>query len=93
MSYLLIVIIGAIAGLVAGKYIKGSEHGSGIDMVAGAAGGCVAVALSRVAGPEAAAGYVVSVVVTLIGGIASLYGTRMFLKSRQAPVKIKGRRF
>lgn len=93
MSYLLIAIIGAVAGLVAGKYIKGSEHGSGFDIAAGAVGGCVAVALSRLVGPEAAAGYVMSVIVTIIGGIAALYGMRMFLKSREAPVKIKGRRY
>lgn len=93
MSYLLVVIIGAIAGFVAGQYIKGSEHGSGIDMLAGAVGGAVAVALSRFAGPEAAAGYVMSVVVTLVGGVAALYAVRLYLKSKEVPVKVKGRRY
>jgi uncharacterized membrane protein YeaQ/YmgE (transglycosylase-associated protein family) len=93
MSYLFIVVIGAIVGFVAGQYIKGSEHGSGIDMLAGAVGGSVAVALSRVASPLEAAGYVMSIILTVIGGVAALYGMRMLMRSKPAPVKIKSRRY
>lgn len=85
MSYLIIVAIGAIVGWVAGQYIKGSEHGMGIDIAAGAIGGCLAVLLSRMVGPAAAAGFFMSTVVAIIGAFVVLYGTRLFLKSREAP--------
>jgi uncharacterized membrane protein YeaQ/YmgE (transglycosylase-associated protein family) len=85
MSYLLIVLIGAIVGFIAGKYIKGSEHGSGIDAAAGAVGGCLTVLLSRVVGPDAAAGFFMSTIVTIIGAVAAMYGTRRFLKSKPVP--------
>ena len=37
MNYLFIVVIGAVVGFIAGQYLKGSEHGAGIDVAAGAA--------------------------------------------------------
>jgi uncharacterized membrane protein YeaQ/YmgE (transglycosylase-associated protein family) len=84
MSYMIIVVIGAIVGWVVGQSIKGSEHGVGIDIAAGAIGGCVAVLLSRMIGPAAAAGLFMSAIVSIIGAFVALYGTRMFLKSREA---------
>ena len=38
MSYLFIVVIGAVAGWIAGQYIKGSEMGMLPDIIAGAVG-------------------------------------------------------
>jgi len=93
MSYLFIVVIGAIVGYVAGYYIKGSEHGSAIDMAAGALGACVAVALSRLANPQVAAGYLASVIVSVGGVIAALFASRFLLKSKPASVRLKGRRY
>ena len=91
MSYLFIVIIGAITGWIAGQYFKGSEHGVGIDLVAGAAGACVAVLLSRMMGPAAAAGFVMSAVVSVIGGIAALYGMRKVMVPKAVPVRTRKR--
>jgi uncharacterized membrane protein YeaQ/YmgE (transglycosylase-associated protein family) len=85
MSYLIIIVIGAIVGWVAGQYLKGSEHGVGIDIAAGAIGACLAVLLSRLVGPAAAAGLFMSAIVAIIGAFGVLYGTRLFLKSREAP--------
>jgi uncharacterized membrane protein YeaQ/YmgE (transglycosylase-associated protein family) len=87
MSYLFIVVIGAVTGWVAGQNIKGSDSGIVIDFLAGAIGACVAVVLSRMVGPAAASGYLMSTVVAIIGGFAGLYGVRKFLKSRQ-PVPV-----
>lgn len=85
MSYLMIVILGALVGFVGGKYLKGSEQGSAIDAVAGAIGGGVAVALSRVMGPVAAAGYMLSIIVTITGALVGLYAMRQVLKAKAAP--------
>src|SRR6202022_773758 len=63
MSYLLIIIVRAVVGFIAGQYLKGSEHGSGIDALAGGIGGCHFVLLSRVVGPAAAAGWFMSTII------------------------------
>ena len=91
MSYLFIVVIGAVAGWMAGQQIKGSELGVGIDLAAGAAGACLAVLLSRLLGPAAAAGFLLSAIIAIIGGIGGLYAMRKFMKSREVPVKARPR--
>lgn len=91
MSYLIIVAIGAIVGWVAGQNIKGSEHGVVPDIASGAIGGTLAVLLSRMVGPAAAAGFFMSAVVAIIGAFLALYAMRMFLKSRQPAVVTRTR--
>lgn len=90
MSYLFVMVIGAIAGWVAGQYVKGSEMGVMPDIVAGAAGAALAVLFSRLFGPEAAAGFMVSVIVSIVGAVASLYAMRYVMK--EEPVKATPRR-
>lgn len=92
MSYLLIVVIGAVVGFVAGQYLKGREHGSGIDAVGGAVGGCLAVLLSRVVGPAAAAGWFMSAIVAAIGAVATLFVIRQVMISKAAPATRARRR-
>ncbi len=81
MSYLLIVVIGALVGFVAGQYLKGSEHGSGVDALVGAVGGCLAVLLWRVVGPAAAAGWVMSTIVAVVGAVVTLFLIRQVMIS------------
>ena len=85
MSYLLIVVISAAVGFVAGQSFKGSEHGSGIDTVAGALGGCILVLLSRVVGPAAAAGWVMSTIVAVIGAVVTLFVMRQVMIRKPVP--------
>jgi uncharacterized membrane protein YeaQ/YmgE (transglycosylase-associated protein family) len=92
MSYLIIVVIGAVVGYIAGQYLKGSEHGSGIDALAGAVGGCLFVVLSRVVGPSAAAGWFMSTIVAIIGAAATLFILRQFMIQKAAPVTRPRRR-
>ena len=93
MSYMFIVVIGAVAGWAAGQYFKGSEHGIGIDFLAGAIGGSAAVLLSRVVGPAAASGLVMSAIIAIIGAVAALYGMRRYMKAHApAPVARSRRR-
>jgi uncharacterized membrane protein YeaQ/YmgE (transglycosylase-associated protein family) len=93
MSYLLIVVIGALVGFVAGQYLKGSRHGSGLDALAGALGGCLAVLLSRVVGPAAAAGWIMSAVVAVIGAVVTLFVIGQFMISKPVPaMRVRRRR-
>jgi uncharacterized membrane protein YeaQ/YmgE (transglycosylase-associated protein family) len=86
------VVIGAIAGWIAGQYLKGSEAGVGIDLAAGAAGAIVMVFLVRVVGPEGASGFVMSGIVALIGAIGSLYAMRRVMKAKAVPAPRARRR-
>jgi uncharacterized membrane protein YeaQ/YmgE (transglycosylase-associated protein family) len=92
MSYLLIVIIGAVAGWVTGQAVNGSDMGVGIDFLAGAIGAVVAVVLFRLLGPAVANGLIMSATVAIIGAIASLFAMRHFMKARLVPVTRTRRR-
>lgn len=92
MSYLIVVVIGAVAGWVAGQFLKGSEHGVGIDFAAGAAGAIVAVFLARVVGPGSASSFMLSGIVALAGAIATLYAMRRIMKAKAVPVTRPRRR-
>ena len=92
MSYLFIVIIGAVAGWVGGQFLKGSEIGVILDLAAGAIGAFVAVLLSRLLGPAAATGLVMSAIVAVAGAIGTLYGMRQFMKEKPLPVSRARRR-
>lgn len=91
MSYLLIVVIGAVVGFVAGQYLKGSEHGSVVDALGGAVGGCVAVLVSRVVGPAAAAGWLMSAIVAVIGAVGTLFVMRQVMISKPVPTRARRR--
>lgn len=90
MSYLFVFVIGAISGWIAGQSIKGSEMGTMPDVIAGAVGAAALVLFVRAVGPESAAGFVMSVIVAIIGGIAALSAMRYVMKENVAPVR--GRR-
>ena len=85
MSFLYIVIIGAVAGWLAGTFIEGSEMGIGIDLAAGAVGAVVIVFLARLIVSGAATGFVMSAIIAIIGAVGSLYAMRRFMKMRLAP--------
>ncbi len=93
MSYLFIVVIGAVVGFVAGQALKASEHGSALDALAGALGGGLFVLLSRIVGPAAAAGWFMSIVVTIIGAVVTLFVMRqvMIRKPKPAAKRARGR--
>lgn len=92
MSYLFIVVIGAVAGWIAGQYIKGSEMGVLPDIIAGAVGACALVLFARVIGISAATGFFMSFIVAIIGGAATLYAMRFAMKEKPVVVTRPRRR-
>ena len=92
MSYLFIVVIGAVAGWAAGQKLKGSEMGVLPDLVAGAVGGSVFVLLTRMVGPAAASGFLMSAIVAILGAFAALYIMRSYMKAKAVPVARPRRR-
>lgn len=92
MSYLFIVVIGAVAGWIAGQYIKGSEMGVLPDIIAGAVGACLLVLFARMIGISAATGFFLSFVVAIVGGAATLYAMRYAMKEKPVVVTRPRRR-
>ncbi len=91
MSYLLIVVIGAVAGWIAGQSMK-SDQGVGPDLLAGATGAVVAVFLLRLVGPVAAGGWLFGVLFSVLGAVGAVYAMRRFMKAQQAPAPRPRRR-
>ena len=92
MSYLFIVVIGAISGWIAGQFVKSSEHRVAMDVLVGAVGSAVAVFLARTIGPASAEGSLVSTIVAVIGVVISLYAMRHFMKAPLVPAPRARRR-
>ena len=92
MSYLFIVVIGAVAGWATGQYLKGSELGLGPDLAAGAIGAAVTVLFVRMVGPAGASGFLISAIVAILGAVASLYIMRSYMKAKAVPVARPRRR-
>ena len=92
MSYLLIVVIGVVAGWLSGQSVKGNENGVGVDLAAGAVGACVLVVLARLVGPEAFAGYFMSTILAIAGAAGAVFATRYFMKPKPVPVRARARR-
>jgi len=86
LSYLFIVVIGAICGWIAGRMLKGNDLPIYFDPAVGAVGAAVIVLISRMAGPAAAAGFFMSFIVSIIGGAAAVYAARMIMKPKPVPV-------
>ena len=93
MSYLIIVIVGAVVGFIAGQYLKGSQHGSALDAGVGALGACVFVVISRMVGGAGAAGWLMSTIVTVIGSVLTLFILRQFMIRKEVAVSKPRRRF
>lgn len=92
MSYLIIVVIGVVAALVASKAMKASEDGIGIDLLAGGLGAVVTVLIVRMIGPAGASGLVMSAIVAVIGGVGFLFAMRRVMKARMVPAPRPRRR-
>lgn len=78
MSLLWFLIIGAIAGWLAGQFMKG--HGFGLlgDIIVGVIGAFVGAWVFRAVGVELGGGLVGSLIVAFIGAIVLLFIVRLF---------------
>lgn len=93
MSFLWIVIIGAVAGFVGGKFMSETEHGIKIDLVLGVAGAVVGAFLLRLVGPEAAKGFAGSALIAIVSAIGTLFVARkFFLQTAMAAPPVRRRR-
>jgi uncharacterized membrane protein YeaQ/YmgE (transglycosylase-associated protein family) len=78
MTLLWFVIIGAIAGWLAGRFMKG--HGFGLlgDIIVGVIGAFVGAWLFGLAGVHLGGGLIGSLIVAFVGAVALLFVARLF---------------
>jgi uncharacterized membrane protein YeaQ/YmgE (transglycosylase-associated protein family) len=82
MGLLWFVIIGAIAGWLAGQFMKGSGFGLLGDIIVGIIGAFLGGYLFRAAGVELGGGLVGSLIVAFVGAVLLLFIVRLFTGRR-----------
>ena len=82
MSLLLFVVIGAIAGWLAGQFMRGNGFGLLGDIIVGVIGSVLGGTLLRATGLEIGHGLVGSLIVAFIGAVVLLFVVRLFTGQR-----------
>ena len=80
MSFLIFLLIGAIAGWLAGIVMKGGGFGLLVDIIVGIIGSIIGGWLFGLMGISAGGGMIGSIVVATIGAIILLFIVRLFKK-------------
>ena len=75
------LIIGAIAGWLAGKVVEGSGFGLIIDIVVGIIGAVIGGYLAGVLGIAVGGGLISSIIVAVIGAVILLFILRLFKRA------------
>jgi uncharacterized membrane protein YeaQ/YmgE (transglycosylase-associated protein family) len=75
------ILIGLVAGWLAGKIMKGKGFGVVGDIVVGLVGALIGGFLFRMVGASPGGGLIGSLIVALIGAIILLYLVRLFKKT------------
>jgi len=80
MNIVLYILIGIVAGWLAGKIMKGSSFGLIGDLIVGAVGGLLGGWLFGVLGISAGGGIIGSLITAVIGAIVLLFIIRLIKK-------------
>lgn len=75
------LIIGAIAGWLAGKLVKGGGFGLLVDIIVGIIGAFIGGWLSGVLGISLGAGWIASIITATIGAIILIFIVRLFKRA------------
>ena len=75
------LIIGAVAGWLAGQFVKGSGFGLLVDILVGIVGGFIGGWLAGVLGINVGGGWIVSIITATVGAIILLLVVRLFKRT------------
>jgi uncharacterized membrane protein YeaQ/YmgE (transglycosylase-associated protein family) len=82
MHIIWFIVIGAIAGWLAGQFMKGKGFGLLGDIVVGVIGAFVGAYLFRAVGVEIGGGLIGSLIVAFFGAVVLLFVVRLFTSRR-----------
>lgn len=83
MELLWFVVIGAIAGWLAGRFMKGNGFGLLGDIIVGVVGAFIGAFLFRAAGVNLGGGLAGSLIVAFLGAVVLLFVVRLFTGRRR----------
>ncbi|PRE92729.1 GlsB/YeaQ/YmgE family stress response membrane protein [Burkholderia gladioli] len=75
------LIIGAIAGWLAGLLVKGGGFGLIVDIIVGIVGAVIGGSLAGVLGISVGSGFFASIIVAVIGAVILLFIIRLFRRA------------
>ncbi len=78
MGLLWFIVIGALAGWLAGLFMKGYGFGLGGDIIVGVIGAFIGGFLFRAAGAELGGGLIGSLIIAFVGAVVLLFIVRLF---------------
>lgn len=82
MGLIWFIVIGALAGWLAGRFMRGNGFGLIGDIIVGIIGAFVGGYLFRAAGVEIGGGLIGSLIVAFIGAVVLLFVVRLFTGRR-----------
>lgn len=82
MGLLMFIIVGAVAGWLAGQFMRGNGFGLLGDIVVGIIGAVVGSYIFRAVGVEIGGGLIGSVIVAFAGAVLLLFIIRLFTSRR-----------
>jgi uncharacterized membrane protein YeaQ/YmgE (transglycosylase-associated protein family) len=82
MGLILFIVIGALAGWLAGQFMRGNGFGLIGDIIVGVIGAFIGGYLFRAAGVELGGGLIGSLIVAFVGAILLLFVVRLFTGRR-----------
>ncbi len=82
MALLWFVVIGAIAGWLAGQFMKGNGFGLVGDIIVGVIGSFIGAFLFRSVGSNLGGGLIGSLIVAFVGAVVLLFVVRLFTGRR-----------
>jgi len=82
-SLIMWLVIGALAGWLAGLFVKGAGYGLFMDILIGVLGAVLGGWVAHLVGLAASGGFLMSLIVATIGAVLLLVALRMFKQLMQ----------
>jgi len=82
MGLIWFIVIGALAGWLAGQFMRGNGFGLIGDIVVGIVGAFIGAYIFRAAGVELGGGLIGSLIVAFVGAVLLLFVVRLFTGRR-----------
>jgi len=93
MGFIWIVVAGAAAGWLVGRFMTPNEYGPVGDILVGVVGALLATVMFRFFGPAGGVGIAGGLILVVAGASLSLFGVRRFTKPEPAPARRARRRY